>query len=160
MQASSRTFLIQRGPDQMDPDPKNRVLNIFHTELMSHTTCHNRELLQMMLMRILPWMLVIVTNSLILWTVIAGLFGWYLICTICSTYPSSFIVVPIRYYSCLNKVHLHWEHNLFCHRACLLEVGCLLSREDDQRGRAAQEEFCGRGPVQKTSIQVKRLVRR
>ena len=25
----------------MDPDPKNRVLNIFHTELMSHTTCHN-----------------------------------------------------------------------------------------------------------------------
>ena len=76
-QASSRTFLIQRGPDQMDPDPKNRVLNVIHTQLKSPISV-NSNLLQMMLMRILPWMLLIVTNSLVLWTVIAGLLGWYL----------------------------------------------------------------------------------
>ena len=76
-QASSRTFLIQRGPDQMDPDPKNRVLNVIHTKLKSPISV-NSNLLQMMLMRIFPWMLLTVTNSLVLWTVIAGLLGWYL----------------------------------------------------------------------------------
>ena len=46
--AASRAFFIMRGPDETDPDPDMK------------TVC----------LRILPWMLPMVINSMILWTII------------------------------------------------------------------------------------------
>ena len=54
--ASSRVFFIMRTPQESDPDPN----------------------LKLILLRILPWELLIVTNSIILWTTIGGLLGKYI----------------------------------------------------------------------------------
>ena len=54
--ASSRAFFIQRSRDERDPDPAMKTL----------------------LFRIYPRMLVIVTNSIILWTTIGGLVSRYI----------------------------------------------------------------------------------
>ena len=54
--ASSRAFFIQRSRDERDPDPAMNTL----------------------LFRIYPRMLVIVTNSIILWTTIGGLVSRYI----------------------------------------------------------------------------------
>ena len=55
--ASARAFFIQRTEDDSDPDP----------ELLT------------VLMRVFPWMLVIVFNSFLLWTIIGGLLGGYIL---------------------------------------------------------------------------------
>ena len=54
--ASSRAYFIQRGQDESDPDPDLKIV----------------------LMHIFPWKLVIVLNSVILWTLIGGLMGVYI----------------------------------------------------------------------------------
>ena len=54
--ASARAFFIQRTEEDSDPDP----------ELLT------------VLMRVFPWMLVIVFNSVLLWTIIGGLLGGYI----------------------------------------------------------------------------------
>ena len=54
--ASSRVFFILRKRDEADPDPKFKLVAL----------------------RILPWELLIVANSIILWTLIGGLLGKYI----------------------------------------------------------------------------------
>ena len=53
--SSSRVFFILRTPNDRDPNPD----------------------VMMILMRILPWELIIVTNRILLWTLIGGLLGGY-----------------------------------------------------------------------------------
>ena len=55
--ASSRAYFIQRDQDKSDPDPE----------------------LNMVAMRILPWMLIVVVHSLTVWTCITGLLSEYVI---------------------------------------------------------------------------------
>ena len=71
--ASSRAYFIQRDKDNSDPDPE----------------------LNMVAMRILPWMLIVVVHSLTVWTCIAGLLGEYVI-------PS--VVAYLMITSCLMKL--------------------------------------------------------
>ena len=61
---ASRTFFIERGEDQADPDPS----------------------LDMVGLRVFPWMVLMVSNSLVMWVLLGGLLG-----------PWVFLVLPINF---------------------------------------------------------------
>ena len=51
-----RAYFIQRGEDEMDPEPQLKTI----------------------ILRIYPWMWLIVMNSVLLWTMIGGLISGYI----------------------------------------------------------------------------------
>ena len=89
--ASSRAYFIQRGRDESDPDPETKTV----------------------LMRIFPWKLVIVLNSVILWTLIGGLLEEYI-----------FIGIP----------------GCFC---TIFTSLCILERVNKKRGKDTEEAEYG-----------------
>ena len=72
--SSAKVFFILRTKDESDPDPDFKML----------------------LLRIVPWELLIVTNSAIFWTMIGGLLGEYILVGILFTFLSTYGVLYIQ----------------------------------------------------------------
>jgi len=71
--ASARAYFIQRGEDESDPDPE--VKTVF--------------------MRVFPWKIIVVLNSVILWTLIGGLLGAYIFFGIAGCFVLIFLALCI-----------------------------------------------------------------
>ena len=89
---ASRAYFIERSPEKSDPDPA-----VF-----------------MVLMRVFPLMLVVVTNSLVMWVMIGGLIGPYVFPALLITFATDYAMVKAFVQELYNdEEEIKKEQNIF-----------------------------------------------